>query len=434
MSLKPAQLGELYEKARLLGHNPSDIEQGRECCTYFTIPTLEDGRRLFSMATEDQRQKRQQTFFNPGIAIRQRLGQGMHDRGEAMAFAAGSIVESDRYGLERHLPLHVKAISVAEKTIRANEVWDVSVRGDVWGLDDMEELYVTVNVGKLIIEPGASLVVRGNVFSLLCQHIIQGETAGGDRSGFQIGILPTPFSVDLAGGPMDGLGGSDGSPGRNGSDGRTLDSEETFLGLRLREAANTSVMNGGDGEAGKPGEDGGRGRNGGMCKLAELTIRQVTGHVTVFAQAGAGGNGGHGGHGGDGGHGGHAGHGLRLLTGVLPGGNGGGGGRGGNGGSGGSGGNGGIASNIYINVPTEDEHKITRIARSSVPGRPGAGGRGGKGGNGGAPGKGPDAEAAYEGNVGAVGAPGHAGQMGRPGRSRHAPWMFLNEEPNEERL
>lgn len=85
---------------------------------------------------------------------------------------------------KRHLPVHVKAISVVEKTIAAGEVWDVSVRGSVWGLDDMEELYVTVNVCRLIIEPGASLIVRGNVFSLLCQEIMAHEnTRRPDQAG-----------------------------------------------------------------------------------------------------------------------------------------------------------------------------------------------------------------------------------------------------------
>jgi hypothetical protein len=58
------------------------------------------------------------------------------------------------------------------KTIPAGAAWDVSVRGGCWGLDEMEELYVAVNVGSLVLELGASLVVRGNVFSLLCQEVI----------------------------------------------------------------------------------------------------------------------------------------------------------------------------------------------------------------------------------------------------------------------
>src|SRR5258707_12785105 len=129
ISIKPALLREFVERVRLLGHDLSAIEQGEECCTYFTLPTVLDGRRVLSNATEASHRERQKTFFNPPIAARRRLGQGMHDRGEAATFAGGVIDESDIDGQNRHLPVHVEAISVAEKTIAAGDVWDVSVRG-----------------------------------------------------------------------------------------------------------------------------------------------------------------------------------------------------------------------------------------------------------------------------------------------------------------
>lgn len=431
MSLTTVQLNEFENKARLLGQDPADVTVGRECCTYFTVPTLEEARRRVSMASDEQRIRRQTHWFNPVIAVRSRLGQGMHDRGEAVVFGGGTILDSDRQGLSQHLPSHVKAISVKEKTVRAGEVWDVSVRGEVWGLDDMEELYVVVNVGTLVLERGASIVVRGNVFAFLCQHLIHREHAL-NADAYQIGILPTPFSVDYAQGPMDGADGADGVCGRDGTDGRILDSENTILGARLREKLDRSVMHGNAGQPGTGATDGVRGRNGGMSKLAELMIRQITGHVTVFTQAGAGGDGGSGGHGGDGGRGGNAGDGLYLARGVVEGGNGGSGGNGGDGGNGGRAGSGGIASNIYINVPTEDEYKITRRSLPSRPGKPGAGGRGGKGGAGGLPGKCPVSE--FDGKPGTNGTTGRDGQPGLPGRSRPAPWIFLNEEPADHLL
>jgi hypothetical protein len=415
---------EFFEKARLLGHDLSAIEHGEECCTYFTLPTVLDGRRVLSNATEASRRERQKTFFNPVIAARRRLGQGMHDRGEAATFADGPIEESDVAGQNRHLPVRVKAISVWEKTIAGGDVWDVSVRGSAWGIDDMEELYVTLNVGRLIIEPGAALIVRGNVFSLLCQELVHQESA--EEGAFQIGILPTPFSVDFGYGSLHGTHGTDGAAGRDGFAGRTLEVERTLLGFRLREEADLSVMNGGAGEDGKDGTDGARGRNGGMCKLAELTLRSVTGSLTVFAQAGDGGHGGYGGHGGNGGCGGDAGNGHKLWRSIISGGDGGDGGRGGEGGAGGHAGNGGLASNIYIEVPVEDEHKITRVALPSSGGDGGAGGRGGAGGAGGIQGHGPTEE--FDGRPGKPGETGTRGRSGRHGRSRPAPWMFLNDK------
>lgn len=352
----------------------------------------------------------------------------MHDRCEAAVVADGTIEDADRDGLNRHLPLRVKGLSVRQKTIKAGDVWDVSVRAEVWELDEKEELYVTVNVGTLVIEPGASLIVRGNIFSLLCQEII--HLGDPEASAFQIGILPTPFSVDFGHGPLNGSHGVDGANGRNGPDGHRLDVERTLLGFRLREKEDRPAMNGGPGEDGMHGTNGARGRNGGMCKLAELTLRTVDGQITVFAQAAAGGNGGHGGRGGNGGHGGNGGDGQKLWNGVVAGGDGGDGGRGGDGGKGGHGGNGGLASNIYINVPVEDEHKITRIALPSSGGNPGKGGAGGTGGDAGNRGNGPGCE--FEGKSGANGQPGVSRSSGHYGRSRPVPWIFLNDKVDED--
>jgi Predicted GTPase len=424
MSISPPRQREFVERVRLLGHDLPAIQHGEECCTYFTLPTVLDGRRVLSNATEASRRERQKTFFNPPIAARRRLGQGMHDRGEAATFADGVIDEAEVDSQNRHLPVHVKAISIAEKTIAAGDVWDVSVRGSVWQLDDMEELYVTVNVGRLIIEPGAALIVCGNVFSLLCQEIVTYENTPEDA--FHIGILPTPFSVDFGYGPLHGTHGTNGASGRDGLAGRTLDAERTLLGFRLREAADLAVMNGTAGKAGKNGTDGARGRNGGMCKLAELTLRSVNGPLTVFAQAGSGGDGGNGGHGGSGGRGGDAGNGHKLWTGIINGGDGGDGGRGGDGANGGHAGNGGLASNIYIDVPVADEHKIIRIALPSRGGNGGAGGRGGAGGEAGLQGHGPTTE--FGGKPGKRGDNGANGRAGRHGKARAAPWIFLNDK------
>lgn len=85
--------------------------------------------------------------------------------------------------------------------------WDVSTRGNEWNVDDGEELYCIVNVGKLVIHSGASLDVRGNVFSFVCQELEKREDdikncdwkVGKDKElpSFDIGLLPTPFSYTL---------------------------------------------------------------------------------------------------------------------------------------------------------------------------------------------------------------------------------------------
>ncbi len=401
------RIGHAFEEAR--------SENGAD--SYFTVPDLDGFRRLVS-ADLAVRRARAPTFFNPVIQQRRRLGQGLHDRGEATVFAIGSMSEDDEKALAIHLPLHFRGISVAEKVIPAGETWDVSVRGDVWGLDDMEELYVVVNVGRLVLEPGAALIVRGNVFVLACDEIEIREPA---RHDWQIGILPTPHSVDYGDGPMRGADGAHGSNGRAGKSGRSIDTEGTFLGLSAREDVRPDVLCGADGEAGAPGGDGGRGRNGGACKLAELTFGKVTGNLTVFSQAGPGGDGGDGGDGGHGGDGGNAVAGPKLYVGKVPDGVPGRGGRGGNGGDGGRAGGGGIASNIYVSVP---EDAISRVRCISLPSEPGLPGRGGQGGRGGTAGVTQGTACQPDDSSG-----GEPGRPGARGRGRPAPWMFLNEWP-----
>src|ERR1051325_6203609 len=52
---------EFKERLHLLGHDWSTIEQGEESCTYFTLPTVMDARRVLSMATTASRLERQKT-------------------------------------------------------------------------------------------------------------------------------------------------------------------------------------------------------------------------------------------------------------------------------------------------------------------------------------------------------------------------------------
>jgi hypothetical protein len=426
-ALSTQQQSEFKNKSLLLGHNYQSLTEGKEELTFFTTPDLETFKKYICHATEEQKKERLKTFFNPSIASRSRLGQGMHDRGEAFIFAGGALCEEDSRGLANHLPLHIKAVSVLKKVIKANETWDVSVRGEVWGLDDMEELYVTLNIGLLVIEPGAKLVIRGNVFSMLCQKVICIPQYADSVSDYHIGILPTPFSMYFGHVAMNGSNALAAAQNcKDGHNGCQVMVERTFIGYRLREEINAADMNGTDGEDGSCGHDGARGKNGGMCKLAELTFREVEGMLTVFSQAGKGSNGSNGENGGNGGNGGNGSEGYNLIRGLLTGGNGGKGGNGGNGGSGGNGGNGGLSSNIYINVPCTDVHKITRRSFEAQPGNGGSGGMAGIGGKGGS---GANTNGALVAGVnGTDGINGIDGKAGLNGKSRPAAYIFLNEQ------
>jgi hypothetical protein len=425
LPLTPSASEEFARVAALFDQDPAELVAS-ERVDFVRIPSLERARSL-SRATDDQKARRGRTFFD-AIKARQRLWQGMHDRGEAFVFADGPLHEPDLRGLRNHFPIRVKVVSAWEKRVPADTEWDLSVRAADWGFDDdWEELYVVANLGTLVLEPGARLIVRGNVLSLVCQRLVRlGSACESDVDGacYDIGILPTPFPVDLtAAGPIDGPPGTAGTAGEAGDDGVNPVLEATILGPCAR-VHPEGARDGGPGMAAGNGGKGRRGRPGGACKLAEITLRDVVGDVVIMAQAGRGGRGGDGGPGGDGGDGGRGGDAYRHLSGPIAPGRGGDGGDGGNGGNGGHGGNGGISSNVYVTVPAEQEGRVAAVSLLS---EPGAGGRPGVAGRGGAPGAAGAAGAGAPAPPARPGSPGRPGKAGPDGRPRGAAPIFLNE-------
>jgi hypothetical protein len=84
--------------------------------------------RQLSNADLAERRARQAVFFHPAIAIRSRLGQGVHDRCEAYVFADGTVEEADRARLALHLPFPARLLSVLYRRVTAGEVWDLTVQ------------------------------------------------------------------------------------------------------------------------------------------------------------------------------------------------------------------------------------------------------------------------------------------------------------------
>jgi hypothetical protein len=430
--LSAAANDEFMALARMLNHSPemlaeTGVESGR------LRVELKDVRRIFSRASEESRRRRGQTFFDR-IRERARLGQGIHDRGEAHAFADGEISYADRRGLARHYPLRVRTISCRHKLIPAGEVWDVSTHAAEWGVEGIEELYVILNLGMLTIETGGRLIVRGNVVSATCQKltILGPSTApiAAETSAYHLGILPTPYYIgpglsthfDLHGKP--GATGADGGAGTRGED---VVLGSSILGPCLIHDAREGRRDGGDGRPGAHGRPGERGLSGGPCKLAEITIRELAGNhpLHLFVQAACGGDGGAGGNGGPGGDGGHGGAGAAGIEETVPAGNGGAAGDGGNGGNGGHGGNGGICSNVYLDVPPDAESRIVVTVLPSVGGRGGSPGRGAPPGHPGQAGRGSGRTPA--GCDGAKGRAGRGGIAGLNGRSRPPAAVFIND-------
>jgi hypothetical protein len=135
--------------------------------------------RALAAATPEQRRRRQRVFFGPSIAIRRSIGQGIHDRLEAAAFADGQISPEDEAWASRHFPFPTRILTVRYRQVRSDSLWDLSVRGGHWGLDDRDDIVNVVNIGSLQLAPGAIVVVRGNLLFLIVQRLTCDRDASG---------------------------------------------------------------------------------------------------------------------------------------------------------------------------------------------------------------------------------------------------------------
>ena len=169
--LSAAQERAFERHARRFGHDAGRLCDGAELVSYPVVPSLAAVRAL-SAATPGQRRRRQQVFFNPVIELRRSIGQGVHDRLEAAVFADGMIDPADEARTGYHFPFPTRILSVRHRDVRSGESWDLSVRGEHWGLDDRDDILNVVNVGSLRLEPGAAVLARGNLLILLIQRLI----------------------------------------------------------------------------------------------------------------------------------------------------------------------------------------------------------------------------------------------------------------------
>jgi hypothetical protein len=399
--LSGADLRGFLARGRQLGHDTGRLLAGQPVCSLVRLPAIDDIRRL-CLAGPAERRARQAGFFHLAMAARSRLGQGVHDRCEAYAFADGHVDDADRARLALHLPFPARFVSILSHRVAAGEAWDLTVAPAELGVDERDDVLNVVNLGDLLIEPGGRVIVQGNLLIFGCQQLRHQD---GDAAGYQLGVLPTPYPVDRRSGPRHGLAGSPGAAGAPGRPGVQPAGVPTMIGFALSEPAGDG-MNGTDGAAGEPGGAGGRGRTGGATKTAEITIGRLTGSLTILAAGGRGGDGGPGGDGGSGGDGGDSAAGFRTTGGTVPAGRAGRGGRGGDGGNGGNGGHGGISSNVFVTLPAPSRNRLRVITLPAGGGPGGAGGQPGRGGHG--------------------AGDGAAGRRGREGRGRPGPEVFVN--------
>ena len=357
-------------------------------CTEIASPDLM--RALFGPSSASACTARSRVFYKSRqMQTRQKLPLGIHDRAEEYIFANGIIPEEDLPAIQRHLPFRVCVLRCKTLRVGVNEVFDLSAHAEWWpGLHFREELYVYVHINELIVEPGAELVVFGNVLVFCCDEVrldkpegySARDTGTKDTGTKDIGTKDTgtkdtgtDVQLSIRGTRHYAFSNSrrvDAYDGLHGIDGRAClpppqaEIVPSIFGPIIDNDGNRP-SNSGRAEDGGDGGDGSIGTNGGMAMLADIRLGKLT-HFQrkgfrIFGKAGDGNRGGHGGNGGNGGNG------------PIP-------GRGGHGGHGGAGGNGGLASNIFIQVPQTDQHLIDAETAPSAGGQGGTGGRKGQAG------------------------------------------------------
>lgn len=395
---------EFYQVAERFGISRQEVDLGKQIVKKTGGNTVEELRNKVSMATDEMRKIRAATFFD-NIKNHGKIGQGIHDRLEAYIFADGNFSQKDIEGMNKHVPIPIQFVCGKKIVVEAGECLDLTANRADWDRGNGDDVFSILNVETLILNSNSVVRIRGNLFVIVCQHLI--------NMGGKIEILPTDFSYERSWhGSFNGCRGLDGRDGIKPM--KTMEApvkSSIFGSFYLGEPlGRLDGAIGGDGCDGLQGE---QGYCGGAVKIAEINLREITGiqPLEISIQCGCGGNGGDGGNGGNGSDGADPGSAYRTLTEEIPEGVGGNGGCGGNGGNGGRGGHGGISSNIYLEVPANDFIKV-----HVYPGYGGTGGKGGKGGKEGHGGK----------NGGIDGQPGKNGKDGLHGRTRAKAAVFIN--------
>lgn len=397
-------MDEFYRTAEQFGISRQEIDSEELIIKKTGGRTVEELRKKASMATDEMRKIRAESFFD-NIKDREKIGQGIHDRLEAYVFADGNFSEEDIAGMNKHVPIPIQVVCGKRIEVGLGECLDLTADGADWDRGKGDDLVSLLNVETLVLHQDSVVRVRGNLFVIVCQHLV--------NKGGKIEILPTDFSYDKSfHGSFHGRRGADGYDGIKPMQTADAPVESTIFGdFYLGEPLGR--LDGAAGCDGCDGKHGEQGYCGGAVKIAELNLREITGilPLEVTIRCGCGGNGGDGGNGGAGSDGADPGAAYRTLTEEVPEGIGGNGGNGGNGGKGGRGGNGGISSNIYLEVPCAEYVNVHVF--------PGYGGAGGKGGRGG--------KAGHGGRHGGIdGIAGMDGKNGIHGRARAKAAVFIN--------
>lgn len=367
-----------------LGMDPSVLAAGETVSNTITINSIDELKKLLN----PNGNVAPQTAGNDATLT-------LADKARDYVFGGRELTADEQKELEAVFPLETSAISMADKTLAAGEVWDLGTSTGP----------LMLNIGTLTMEPGSYIRIANTMLVMTVQNIIR-NAGSAPNNHYDLGIFGVTGNT-----PQQAAAGSAGAAGAMGATG-------TCIGTGI------SGSNGSPGGSGKPGGNGGAGLSGnnGLPSLpTSITIAQSIGGTAdkfvICTRSGDGGQGGQGGNGGAGGQGGEGGIGATCSCEHSNGGTGGNGGVGGNGGAGGNGGDAVQGNDIFVYLPASQSDKLVTLSSVAIPGN---GGQGGNSGAAGASGKGGSpggAGGCPKGNYGADGNPGTHGAVGKPGNA-----------------
>jgi len=383
-------MNDFLDIAKTLGHDVGSLRAGEAVVHDRTVDDIGDLKALLTAGVPDG------VLRDTGDSS----GGDTSIVGKAQGFVFGDapLSPADRAQVARAFPMTITTQSLSDKTLAANEVWDLGTSASP----------VVINLRTLTMEPGSSIRIANTVLTLNVQTLIRNAAAGAVSSAnYDLGIFGVTGATPPA--PPQGIAGSSGQAGAGG----------------------TCGSGGGiAGDDGKPGGSGGSGGSGaagttGGDGLPSLTaainigsggIGGTAGQFVVYTRSGDGGQGGPGAKGGNGGQGGPGGTGATCGCEHTNGGNGGNGSNGAQGGGGGIGGNAVKGNDIFVSVPTGQKDRVVTFSSIANPGQGGPGGPGGNPGGGGWGGAGGGASGCPTGSGGSNGSGGAAGASGNPGK------------------
>ncbi len=160
------QAGQFLAMARALGHDTEALGGGEGYRTRLRLESLEQARALVQVPEEVRAQRAE--VFATSQACQDETFWQRFDKAMAYVFGAGELTAADRFFCDRLFPMDIEAVSLPDKVLQPNEVWDLGT----------STAPVIVNLGTLTMMPGSRIVIRNTVLRFSCQTLVRQTSAG----------------------------------------------------------------------------------------------------------------------------------------------------------------------------------------------------------------------------------------------------------------